>query len=290
MDPETTRIIVAAQRIELTEHRIYERLAARTRDEHNRTVLARIADDEKRHHDFLRRLSERDVEPRRLVIWSYLALARLLGVTFALKLMEHGEGAAQVGYERLRAVDGVDQIIQEEAEHERELINLLSDEPLEYAGSIVLGLNDALVELTGALAGLTLALAETKVVAIAGLITGIAASLSMAASEYLSAKSEQQPGSAKSPLRSAAYTGAAYVVAVALLILPYFVFAQPLVALGCTLATAVLIIAAFNFYISVAKELSFGPRFAEMTAISLGVAAVSFAIGWAVRGLLGVET
>lgn len=86
---------------------------------------------------------------------------------------------------------------------------------------MVLGLNDALVELTGVLAGLTLALQNTRLVAMTGFITGIAASLSMSASEYLSAKSEEGP---QDPLKASIYTGSAYVLTVLFLIFPYLLF------------------------------------------------------------------
>ena len=92
----------------------------------------------------------------------------------------------------------------------------INEERLNYTGSIVLGLNDALVELTGTLAGLTFALQNTKLTALAGLITGIAASFSMAASEYLSQRSE---GESERASTSALYTGVAYICTVALLIL-----------------------------------------------------------------------
>ena len=49
-------------------------------------------------------------------------------------------------------------------------------------GSVVLGLNDELVEFTGALAGFTLALSDHRLIALTGSITGIAAALSMASS------------------------------------------------------------------------------------------------------------
>ena len=45
----------------------------------------------------------------------------------------------------------------------------------------------------------------------------------------------------------------------------------------------------FAGYISVAKDLEFWPRFFEMALISLGVAAVSFALGWVVRLVFGLE-
>ena len=88
-----------------------------------------------------------------------------------------------------------------------------------YLGSIVLGLNDALVELTGVLAGLTLALQNSRIIVVSGLIIGLAASLSMAASEYLSTKAE---ANGRSPGVSAFYTGIAYLITVLFLIFPSF--------------------------------------------------------------------
>ena len=69
---------------------------------------------------------------------------------------------------------------------------------------MVLGLNDALVEFTGALAGYTFALQNTLLVAMTGLITGVAASLSMATSEYLSTKSEENAKILLGPLHTLA--------------------------------------------------------------------------------------
>jgi VIT1/CCC1 family predicted Fe2+/Mn2+ transporter len=163
---------------------------------------------------------------------------------------------------------------------------MLDEERLRYAGSVVLGLNDALVELTGALAGLTLALQNVKLIALSGLITGIAASLSMAASEYLSTRSEETD---KHPVRAAIYTGIAYILTVTLLVLPYLLIQNYIVDLIITLTIAVLIIAGFNYYISVAKDEPFRARFLEMAGLSLGVATFSFIIGFFIRQWLGVE-
>ena len=78
-------------------------------------------------------------------------------------------------------------IAQDEDRHESQLLGMLDEERLQYVGSMVLGLSDALVELTGTLAGLTFALQNNRLVALSGLITGISATLSMTSSEYLSA-------------------------------------------------------------------------------------------------------
>jgi VIT1/CCC1 family predicted Fe2+/Mn2+ transporter len=220
------------------------------------------------------------------VKWFYF-ISKIFGITFGIKLMEHGEENAQKVYAQYIAdISESKRIMEEEDAHEKELIALIDEERLQYAGSIVLGLNDALVELTGALAGLSLALQNTRLIAMAGLITGIAASFSMAASDYLSKKAD---GAEKNAARSATYTGIAYILTVALLILPYLLFSNYLICLGMTLFIAILIIFGFNYYISVAKDLNFKQRFTEMALISLGVSALTFGIGFIVKKALGVD-
>jgi VIT1/CCC1 family predicted Fe2+/Mn2+ transporter len=287
LSPEIQARILSFQKNEITEYHIYSRLAQVVRSAENREVLRKIADDEKRHYEIWKGLSGEDVPPDRGAIFRYTWISRILGFTFGVKLMERGEGMAQEGYgEMVGKVEPAALLLREEAEHERKLLGLLDEEILRYAGSVVLGLNDALVELTGALAGLTLALQNTRLIALTGLITGVAAALSMAASEYLSMRSE---GGARSPLRAALYTGAAYIVTVFLLILPYLVLGNYYLCLALTLFAAMVVIAAFNFYISVAKDEPFRRRFVEMAALSFGVAAFSFLLGYLIRTLLGVE-
>jgi len=279
--------LLAYQKNEVTEHHIYRRLAGTIKAPENRQVLEKIADDELRHYRVWRSYTQRDVEPDRLKIWWYYLISRVFGFTLGVKLMERGEEGAQDSYEQLReTIPEAEAIIRDENEHENALIELLDEERLRYIGSIVLGLNDALVELTGALAGLTLALQNTKMIALTGSITGIAAALSMGASEYLSTKSE---ATVKNPVRASIYTGGVYILTVFILILPYLILGNFYVCLGCTLAAAVLIIAFFNYYTSVAQDVSFKSRFLEMTGLSLGVAALSFLVGFALRSFLGIE-
>ena len=278
---------VKCQCIEITEYLIYDKLAHTTKDPHNKKILKHIAQDEKRHAEFWKKKTGIEVKPNKIKYYWYIFLARLLGLTFALKLMEKGEGHAQRTYETLCAIDKqTANLIKDEQKHEQELINMLEEEKLAYAGSIVLGLNDALVELTGALAGFTLALQNGSLIAITGLITGFAASLSMAASGYLQSKEEEQEG--KNPIKSAIYTGVAYLITVVFLVGPYFIFSNVYHALTATLSVAILIIFAFTYYISIAKDLSFWPRFNRMAAISLGVAALSFGVGIVLKKFIGV--
>lgn len=287
LDKEVEKTILTAQKNEITEHFIYEKLAQSIKDPHNKEVLKRIANDELKHYDFWKEYTHRNVKPNKLAVWKYFSISKIFGITFGIKLMERNEESAKFTYEKIsKHVPDAGNIMKDEDEHEKQLIDLIDKERLRYVGSMVLGLNDALVELTGALAGLTLALQNTRLVVMAGLITGVAASLSMATSEYLSTKSEV---GVKNPFKASFYTGFAYVLTVLFLIFPYLLLADLYFCLGFTILNAIVVIFIFTFYISVAKDLSFKKRFLEMTLISLGVAGLTFAIGFIVRILLNIE-
>ena len=279
--------LIVAQRNEITEYIIYKKLARKIKNQDNSRILNDIAENEMEHFNFWKKYSNKQVKPKKTKVLLFYSIARIFGLTFGIKLMEKGEEKAQKVYAELaEIIPEAKKIIDDEERHEHELIEMLNEQKLNYVGSIVLGLNDALVELTGALAGLSFALQNTRIVAIAGLITGIAASFSMAASEYLSTKAE---GNSETAFTSSLYTGIAYIITVMLLILPYLVFASYIVCLIFTISTAIFIIFFFNYYIAVAKDLNFKKRFSEMLIISLGVAAISFFIGFVVRKTLGIE-
>jgi VIT1/CCC1 family predicted Fe2+/Mn2+ transporter len=279
--------ILTAQRNEITEHVIYSKLAQTVADPRNKSILKRISEDERRHYDLWKEYSHQEVKPSRLKIWEYYLLSKIFGITFGMKLMEKGEAKAQANYKQIfEFVPAALDIEKDENDHERELLNSIDEERLKYVGSMVLGLNDALVELTGALAGLTLALQNRGLIATTGIITGIAASFSMAASEYLSTKSE---GDSRDPLKASVYTGSVYIFTVLFLIFPYFLFENHYFCLGLTFLNALLAILLFSFYISVAKDMPFRRRFFEMAIVSTGIAALSFAIGFLVRRLSNID-
>jgi VIT1/CCC1 family predicted Fe2+/Mn2+ transporter len=287
LDPALRPAVEAFQRDEITEYFIYGKLADAEGNPDNRRILRQIGEDEKRHAEFWKRYSLREIAPDGMRVWFLYGVTRLFGLTFGLKLMERGEKEAQDRYNRiLAAIPEAKAIHDDEESHEHDLIGMIEEERLRYMGSIVLGLSDALVELTGALAGFTFALQETKLIGVAGLVTGIAASFSMAASEFLSQRSES---AVRSPLKSSLYTFSAYLLTVALLVAPYLVFEDCFVSLSVTILNALLVILLFSFYISVAQDLSFRKRFVEMAGITLGVASLSFGIGYLVRLWLGVD-
>ena len=281
-------IVRKMQHNELTESVIYEKIAKFAKGEENKKTLLRLSREEYAHYEIWKRYTGEEMKPDKGKIFWYTWMARIFGFTFAVKLMERGEENAQEEYQILAAeVEESKSIRQQEEEHEHALLAMLDEERLQYVGSMVLGLNDALVELTGSLAGFTFALQDTRLIALSGLIIGISATFSMASSEFLAARSEGRSDA----LKSCSYTGIAYLITVVLLVLPYLLLgtSQYILALALMLITVVLIIAGFTYYTSVAMDQPFKSRFVEMAGISIGVAVVSFFVGVLAKQILGVD-
>lgn len=287
LDKKLIQGLTKVQKNEFNEYVIYTELAQKVKDKNNSEILKKIAREELAHANFWGKYTRVQPKVSKITVLFYKTLAKVLGLTFTLKLMEKTEQKAQSVYKEIgRFIPEAERIIKEEDDHENELINMIDEEKLTYAGAIVLGLNDALVELTGALAGLTFALQNTHIIAIVGIITGIAASFSMSASSYLSAKAE---GERKNYVKSAIYTGVAYILTVLLLVFPYLIFASPYIALLNTIIVAIAIIFLFNFYISIAKDYPFKKRFLEMVILNIIVTGITFSIGFGIRKVFNIE-
>ncbi len=287
LDQATKKKLLSAQRAEITEHFIYEKLSQSTKDSHNKEILKRISSDELEHHNVWKEYTGEDAKPDRLKIWMYYLISRILGITFGIKLMEKGEEQAEETYEEIsKVVPAAKEIAKDEHEHEKQLIDLIDEERLKYTGDIVRGMNVALVELTGALAGLTLAIPNPRLILTAGLIIGIAMTLSLASTEYLATRTG---GGIRSPFKAVVYAGFANIFTVLFLIFPYLIFANIYFSLGVMILNAIIVIFLFSFYISVVKDISFKKRFLEMSLISLGVAALAFGIGLLARIFLHLE-
>lgn len=253
---------------------------------HNRQIYGQLANVEQQ---FVRLLSGGiQGESGRVLRWSVL-FARLFGFTFVTQwLMKKKK--RQIS--RLAASDNsrfaedmgkINSIVQQE----KDLVGQLRETRLDFVGAIILGMNDALVEITGSVAGFTLSMSNSRMIAIAGLITGISATLSMAASEFMA---ERSGGNIKKATTAAVFTGFSYILTVILLVLPFFLLPnnQYMMALLITVAVSVVIIFSFTFYMDVAKKIGFKQRFWEMIAVCLGVSAFTFFIGFVVKAYLGI--
>lgn len=278
------------QTFEKTEYIFYSFLAKRVKGQ-NRGVLQNIAKEELKHHNIIKKYTNLEVKEKKIFIILNILLSYILGLTFSIKLMELSEKRAQENYENL--IKNLDlpereiflKILEEENSHENYLTNLINEEKVNFIGSMVLGINDALIELTGALAGFTFTLRNTNLIFIVGFITGIAASLSMASSEYMSKKAEKD----ESAFKAAIYTGFTYILTVIILIYPYLIFKNYIIAFFITLIMALFIVFITSLFISTIKEFSFKKRFFEMLFLSFGIAFVSYFIGYLLRVIFNVE-
>lgn len=282
------KILLRIQQSEMTEAAAYHAMADAIKDEHNREALTRVADEIASQAKALETYTNKQLAADERKVKRYARMARIFGFTFAAKLMDRRKIKFVNHSKRLLSeMPEVEEMQADEQKRDDELFALLNGKRLSYVGAMILGMNDAIVEITGTLAGLTLAMQNTRLIALSGLITGVAATLSMAASEYLAERSDGKGDAAKSGLM----TGGAYFITVVILLLPYLILDDKmyLLAMGIMLVLVVLILAGFNFYTSVARDVSFGKNFGQMCAISLGVAALSFVLGYAVRTFLGVD-
>ena len=263
---------------EVLAYHLYNMISLEQSNDTHREILTNIALQEKEHLHMLNELLDEKVDlnmySRREYTY-YKFILKIFGVIFTLRLFEKRERKSHEKYAKIvKEFPIIEKMVAEEKKHEDKLDAILKDKKLLYASSIVLGLNDALIEMSGAIAGFTFALTASREIALVSLIMGVAASLSMAASEYLSARSDDHDF----PFRSATYNFITYISVVALLILPYF-FLTKFVALSIMIATVLLIIFAFNVYLSIAKKERLLKNFLTMALIAIGVSILSFSIG-----------
>jgi VIT1/CCC1 family predicted Fe2+/Mn2+ transporter len=266
---------------EFKDFTIYNELKKFEKDKNFRKILEKLSKQELKHYKFWISISTRKkYSINKLEILFFRIIRTIFGLTFTLKFLENHEKDVIKSYKNyLKKLKGktktkLKQIIKDEEFHENQLIKKVNEERVRYLGASILGLNDGLVELTGALAGLTAAFQNSFIVAISALIAGIAASMSMAASSYLQAKTEM-----KNPGKSAYYTGISYISVVLLLVLPYFLLSNIYLALIFSIFIAISVVSLTSFYISVLFERKYKKELVEMFVLSLGIAFITFLIG-----------
>jgi VIT1/CCC1 family predicted Fe2+/Mn2+ transporter len=148
--------------------------------------------------------------------------------------------------------------------------------------AIILGMHDAIVSLTGLIAGLFFAFSDANIIIISCIISSITASLSMGAANYLATKSKNT----EIALKSAFYTGGAYMITCVFLILPFFVFDERNTTLIMSILMAILIIFVFNKCCYYGH--AFYRHFFEMLLICTVVSIIAFFIGEIANKIFGI--
>ena len=151
---DITKKVNMIRRSEITEHEFYSRLSKRQKKESNQKILKHIADVELSHYNFWGKYSEEEFKPNLFKVYFYLIITWVFGLTFGVRLMERNQRKIKEIYQEMtHYITGLDFIIKDENEHEQMHIDEIDEQRLKFIGSIVLGLNDALVEFTGTIAG-----------------------------------------------------------------------------------------------------------------------------------------
>jgi vacuolar iron transporter family protein len=301
-------------RDEIFDMEVYSKLSDNESDPDIRHMLKKLSETENRHADFWRSLlgeSGNKVKGPALMSLSILEMLiarRLLGIAFLVKFLERHEREGIKAYVsalskhplsgKSKAI--ADGIIREEGEHERSFA-IKADKhkgDLRYTQSIILGLNDGLVEILAVVAGLATVANTSFIVVILGLIAGISGTLSMAGGAYLSSKSEtlveegldaNTKPSSYTPRKAAYYCGVMYFVGSSLSVLP-FVFGiggMAGVIMAILLVSAALTVA--SSIIAVISGTSTRARVSEMLVISLGAAFVTILFGTFAKLYFGVS-
>lgn len=278
---------------EYTDYLVYKHLSEskRTKSPKIRDILAKLSDAEKRHFEFWSKYIE-GPKPKenKLTIFVTLFLRYLFGITFAIKFLENHEDKVVKKYKSVAhmipEVDrpDFDAMLKDEEEHEDEFVKQSEGSAVKYISFIVLGLADAIVEISGIHAGSLGIYTSTELTGLAGIVAGASASIAMASAAYAQAKQGFQ-GSASV---SAAFTGVSYFVNAIVLATPYFLTKVMSVAIGTSLTLAIFIIAFISYYNSIMSKSSFVRDFTEMAGIVLGASGGLFLFGLAIKSLLGI--
>jgi len=291
---EQTFILNAAN--ELTEHIMYHKLALMEKEPANREALERLSAQEKTHYEFWQSLlpeaEAKKIRARWYTVWGISFLRMAFGVTFITKFLETHEKDSQKKYAAIAAAIPEShkvrfaQIIEDEKSHERALIAQLKEKRVSYIGFIVLGLADAIVEITGVHAGFLGVTGSTLIAGVAGVIVGFSAAISMGSAGYLQAK--QDPG--KSAILSGFITWASYFCSVILLALPYFLIRVMIPAFIVSASVGIVLVAGFTFYGAIVFDRKFWREFAETVALMLGTALATFLLGVVVGSVFHINT
>ena len=268
---------------EFNDFTLYDRLS-RTVDSDSpfKGVLQDLSATEHRHFEFWRKYVPGE-EPRlaQLKLYWILFLRRFFGLTFATRYLDRHEANVVKEYEDLGPLipeadrPAYDDMVADEREHEKAFAMKVESSAVRYISFVVLGLADALVEISGIHAGWLGLFDKTEIAGLAGVIAGGAASLAMASAAFAQAK-QGFKGSAR---LSAIYTGVSYFITAVILATPYFLTANMILALGTSLTLAVVILAVTTWYSIVIQQKPFMKDFLEILAILFATTIVVFALG-----------
>jgi VIT1/CCC1 family predicted Fe2+/Mn2+ transporter len=300
---------------ELFDLRLYEELH-KTAEGDLKSVLAELIPVEQRHLAFWQsffKIADAELDwPRRVKMRVLLLVARLMGavgVNLTLEAIEiYGIRKYLSLWERFRHTDlgqALKGILKDEFEHEDEIVSRAGSRRVdpERVRSVFLGFNDGLVEILGSVSGFFAALGEPRLVLMAGLSVTAAGAFSMGAGAYAAASSEEEmdfiergrkaflgepepPPPATSPLGVGLLVGLFYLFGGLVPLLPVAAGARSIWAPALAGAGFSVVV---SFVVSFLSGMDARRRILMNAAMVACAVALSFAVGTALRLLLGVS-
>ncbi|HYY91262.1 MAG TPA: rubrerythrin family protein [Candidatus Dormibacteraeota bacterium] len=297
--PDLAKLAAVSAQDEYADRSVYLALSRREKNPEFKKALENIANGEQSHYEFWKIYApDAKVSSKRLRSYVILLIRMVLGLTFTLKFMERHEGKLHEHYRKIaESIPPGDkarfqEMMASEEGQEDLLIGKIQENRVKYMSFIVLGLADAVVEISGIHAGSLGIYGKTELAGLAGIIAGMAASIAMGTAAYAQAK-QGFTGSAK---WSAIYTGVSYMITAVLLAMPYFLAANITppnlaqeIALATSLVIGVVLVATMTFYDTVISARAFKRQFGEIAGIILAASLALFIIGTVVGQYLGIR-
>jgi vacuolar iron transporter family protein len=291
LSPELVKLAAKSARDEYTDGRVYQMLSQHEKNHAFKKALEDLARGEQSHYEFWKAYTpDIPVKVKKLKVYFTLLLRLTLGLTFTMKFLERHEDALHERYRQMmKSIPQADkarfEAMMEEEEHQESLLmGEIHEGRVKYMSFIVLGLADAVVEISGIHAGSLGIYNRTELAGLAGVVAGMAASIAMASAAYAQAKQGFE-GSAK---WSAIYTGVSYMFTAIFLALPYFLTVNMYVALGASLIVGVALVAMMTYYDTVISARKFKRQFAEIAGIILAATFALYIAGSLIGRLLGI--
>ena len=289
--PELASLAAESARDEQTDGAVYLALSRRERNQEFKAALEGLARGEQSHYEFWKHFAPNvNVTVNKFKLYFVLLLRLTLGLTFTMKFLERHEDTLHKRYREIAKMIPPEDMarflvmMEEEEKQEEALMGKVHEGRVKYMSFIVLGLADAVVEISGIHAGSLGIYKKTELAGLAGVIAGMAASVAMASAAYAQAKQGFE-GSAK---WSAIYTGVSYMFTAIFLALPYFLTSNMISALSTSLVIGVILVAMMTYYDTVISTKPFARQFAEIAGIILAASLALFIAGTIINQLLGI--
>jgi VIT1/CCC1 family predicted Fe2+/Mn2+ transporter len=287
------RIAIEACEDELRDKTVYARLARsfENKNHNHNQIFTQLADTEEKHYTFWRKYCPNtENKPSKIRIWLVLYLRFLFGTTFAIKLLERHEAKDIEKFTSIARMiptedkPKFDEMLEDELSHEKGFRDQIESSYVKYLSFVVLGLADAIVEISGIHAGSLGIFNSTEITGLAGVVAGAAASIAMASAAYAQARQ----GFLGSASVSAFFTGVSYFISAVILASPYFITKEMVVAMATSLVLAAFIVAVTTYYNSVISERRFLKDFLPLIGIMLVATAALYVFGNVVRLFTGI--